>query len=953
MLARGRDARARDVRAHAHAREGSAAAAWRERTGTGEMQGVILPRAALDRWLQADLARPCFALLWTSGPDPTLDGVVRVLARRRTVTGAWEELDRWCDPRAGTQHELPGQERWPARFGRGAAELAGLPAASALWDELREFLSGGALIVPESASFQAWCAHLAGRQPELPVLVGLAEMAALLHPGRLAQRREELLAQLVEPTAGAGSEAYAPADLALALDELVQRFLEREEDVLRVAVQGFRRAWSGLSTHEPRAAAALNLALSLADRRASWSERDGGARLDRRLAALLEPEVPLEDLLESSSPRWARDLQRWNAFESLPAELEQPAPFAAADLELLERIFREHLPRLFVAGGAPPSYRASQHDVARAVAGALGTRELLLVHAPTGTGKTLAYLVPAMLWARRHGVRVGVATYTRALQEQAMDREVPRALAALARAGVPPGTRVSVLKGRDNYVCWRALKLALPAEDDDGASWLAWTTLVLFALSDLEGDLDRLPLAAPVALEQRAPYLRTLQQLVQHARAQTACCTQREDQHTCGAEAARTRAQRSHVVIVNQAFALARQEYFRHIVFDECEHLHDQAHSAFSHLVSFRDLKSLLGRLSRTPRERSRAILDRIEQLVLEGTPSHACLTRCLDAWAQACGGALAPRARRAGLRRVAHGAGAATRGPRPPLAAARVRLRAGRGRARARAPALHGHLERARDLAGRAGRAARHTSVARAAAPAARARPGAQRPGADPALGRRLDADRRRPSGLPAAHVLRRRARRARRPRAGFARAPAQRVPGPQLLPRAGLGHLPLGHDRAAGRLRVGAGLPGPRPRGAAGRGRAAPAVRRAHLPRAGRVRLLARPGGHPARRAARGRREGRLPRLRAPLRGLPGRAHARAHAGAVHERARHGARGPGAGRASSARARSRSGSRTWRAWARRSWAGCSARTSTRCSWAWTPSGTARTSRARPCSTS
>src|SRR5690606_4800305 len=113
-------------------------------------------------------------------------------------------------------------------------------------------------------------------------------------------------------------------------------------------------------------------------------------------------------------------------------------------------------------GGAAPVARTSQHAAAREVAATLGTARgadgggLVLVHAPTGTGKTLAYLVPTLLWARRHGLRVGIATYTRALQEQAMDREVPRALGALRRAGCESGFRVSVLKGRDNYVCWRA-----------------------------------------------------------------------------------------------------------------------------------------------------------------------------------------------------------------------------------------------------------------------------------------------------------------------------------------------------------------------------------------------------------------------------------------------------------------------------------------------------------------
>ena len=70
------------------------------------------------------------------------------------------------------------------------------------------------------------------------------------------------------------------------------------------------------------------------------------------------------------------------------------------------------------------------------------------VEAPTGVGKSLAYLVPVMLWAFRNGVRVGVATFTRALQEQAMERDVPIARDVLRRAGVQGELRVSLLKGR-------------------------------------------------------------------------------------------------------------------------------------------------------------------------------------------------------------------------------------------------------------------------------------------------------------------------------------------------------------------------------------------------------------------------------------------------------------------------------------------------------------------------
>ena len=72
-----------------------------------------------------------------------------------------------------------------------------------------------------------------------------------------------------------------------------------------------------------------------------------------------------------------------------------------------------------------------------------------------------------------------------------MDREVPIALQALRRAGVKSVARFSVLKGRENYLCWRALRLQVPEEDAQAEDWLAWTRLALFALIDGEGDLDR------------------------------------------------------------------------------------------------------------------------------------------------------------------------------------------------------------------------------------------------------------------------------------------------------------------------------------------------------------------------------------------------------------------------------------------------------------------------------
>src|SRR5881409_3292820 len=92
--------------------------------------------------------------------------------------------------------------------------------------------------------------------------------------------------------------------------------------------------------------------------------------------------------------------------------------------------------------------RAGQAALAEAVSEALTGDEHLLAEAGTGTGKSLAYLVPALL----SGKRVVVATATKALQEQLLTKDVPAAAAALGR-----DVRVAVLKGRQNYACRKAL----------------------------------------------------------------------------------------------------------------------------------------------------------------------------------------------------------------------------------------------------------------------------------------------------------------------------------------------------------------------------------------------------------------------------------------------------------------------------------------------------------------
>src|SRR5215471_14351018 len=117
-------------------------------------------------------------------------------------------------------------------------------------------------------------------------------------------------------------------------------------------------------------------------------------------------------------------------------------------------------------GGAE---RPGQVTMAKAVQRAIETGEHLAVQAGTGTGKSLAYLVPAALHAIEEDATVVVSTATIALQRQLIDRDLPRLAAAIAPAlGREPV--FAILKGRRNYLCIQRLRGG-PADDgEEGAN---------------------------------------------------------------------------------------------------------------------------------------------------------------------------------------------------------------------------------------------------------------------------------------------------------------------------------------------------------------------------------------------------------------------------------------------------------------------------------------------------
>ncbi|NDJ86882.1 MAG: DEAD/DEAH box helicase, partial [Chloroflexi bacterium] len=109
--------------------------------------------------------------------------------------------------------------------------------------------------------------------------------------------------------------------------------------------------------------------------------------------------------------------------------------------------------------------RESQIRMVRAVSDALNSGLHIMIEAPTGTGKSLAYLIPAMHWATQNNSRVVISTATIALQDQIIKKDLPALKKALGHEFT-----AAVAKGRSNYLCPRrldALRRRRPTSTDE------------------------------------------------------------------------------------------------------------------------------------------------------------------------------------------------------------------------------------------------------------------------------------------------------------------------------------------------------------------------------------------------------------------------------------------------------------------------------------------------------
>lgn len=230
--------------------------------------------------------------------------------------------------------------------------------------------------------------------------------------------------------------------------------------------------------------------------------------------------------------------------------------------------------------------RAAQQAMAVAVAGAIAGRETLIAEAGTGTGKTYAYLVPAL----RSGERVIVSTGTKALQDQLYFRDLPRVRAVLDARG-----KTALLKGRANYLClYRLDQTVREGADFDKAQAAQLATIRAWSARTRRG--DRMELAE---VPEESPLWPRVTSTPENCLGVE--CPFYDD---CHVVKARREAQEADLVVVNHHLLFAdlalKQEGFGEIlpgaaafILDEAHQVPELAGQFFSQSVSARQLTDL------------------------------------------------------------------------------------------------------------------------------------------------------------------------------------------------------------------------------------------------------------------------------------------------------------------------------------------------------------------------
>ncbi|MBN1286942.1 MAG: DEAD/DEAH box helicase family protein [Anaerolineae bacterium] len=212
-------------------------------------------------------------------------------------------------------------------------------------------------------------------------------------------------------------------------------------------------------------------------------------------------------------------------------------------------------------------HRPQQTQMLAAVADAFNEGYHLMVEAGTGTGKSIAYLIPAIYWAVQNNARVVVSTNTINLQDQLIYKDIPAMGAAL---GVP--FRATVLKGRGNYLCPRRLATLRRRPPTSIDEMRVFAKILVWLLESTTGDRNEITVRGPA---ERAVWAR----LSAEDEGCTAARCIEQMGGACPFYKARLAAQSAHVLIVNHALLLSDVVSGNHVLPEYDYLIIDEAHN--------------------------------------------------------------------------------------------------------------------------------------------------------------------------------------------------------------------------------------------------------------------------------------------------------------------------------------------------------------------------------------
>lgn len=238
-------------------------------------------------------------------------------------------------------------------------------------------------------------------------------------------------------------------------------------------------------------------------------------------------------------------------------------------------------------------YRPQQVDMLCAVVEAFNRKENLMVEADTGTGKSVAYLLPAVYFAIRNGRTVVISTNTINLQDQLYTKDIPD-LRDILRVKF----KAALLKGRSNYICLRRLAAFRRSAGFQGHEVRFLAKVLVWLPTTDTGDRSEL-----VLVEKDFQTWKRVQSEPETCLGERCKHQQRGE---CFLYRARRRAAAAHLVVVNHALLLSDMTVgnrllpdYKYLIIDEAHHLEARATDQLGFSVDQRYLEYLFESLSR------------------------------------------------------------------------------------------------------------------------------------------------------------------------------------------------------------------------------------------------------------------------------------------------------------------------------------------------------------------